>query len=94
MNPNPRLWKYRWKIFVIQPEGSPSKQHTGAMPEMTHAEFLARFAWLKARGIEFSVSNTRQRREHPLWNAETVATECLAPAFENDRDPVASDGHR
>ena len=94
MNPNPRLWKYRWKIFVLHPDGSPSKEHTFAMPEMTHAEFRKRVAWLQDQGIAFSVSNTRQRREHPLWNAETVASECLAPAYDKDCDPVANDGHR
>ena len=94
MNSNPRLWKYRWKIFVIHPEDSPSKEHTFEMPEMTHAKFQKHAAWLQDQGIEFSVSNTRQRREHQLWNAETVASECLAPAYEKDRDPVASDGHR
>ena len=96
MNPNPRLWKYRWRIFVTRPGDprSPSKQHTGAMPKMAHAEFLRRLAWLQDQGIEFSVSSTRQRREHPLWNAATVASERLAPAYEKDSDPVASDGHR
>lgn len=64
------------------------------MPHMAHAEFLRRVAWLEDQGIEFSVSNTRRRRQHPLWNADTVATECLAPAYDEDGDPVASDGHR
>ena len=70
------------------------KQHTWAMPEMTHAEFVRRLAWLEDQGIAFSVSNTRQRRVHPIWNADIVASERLAPAFEEDSDPISSDGHR
>lgn len=96
MNPNPRLWKYRWRIFVTRPDDptAPSKEYTWEMPEMTHAEFKRRVEWLEARGIQFGYANSRQRREHPLWNAETVASERLAPAFEKDSDPIASDGHR
>ena len=96
INPNPRLWKYRWKIFVTRPgdPSSPSKENTWAMPDMAHAEFLRRVAWLEDQGVEFSISNTRQRREHPLWNADIVASQCLAPAYDEDSDPVASDGHR
>lgn len=64
------------------------------MPEMAHAEFRRRAEWLEDQGIEFTFSNTCQRREHPLWDSETVASERLAPAFERDSDPVASDRHR
>lgn len=96
MNPNPKLWKYRWQIFVTQPgdSESPLKPYTWAMPQLAPAEFQQRLAWLEAQGIEFSISKTRQRREHPLWTADTVASESLAPTFEKDSDPVASDGHR
>lgn len=96
VNPNPKLWKYRWRIFVTRrgDSQSRSKENTQVMPEMAHADFLYRVAWLRREGIEFSFLNTRQRREHPLWNADTVASENLAPAYGNDSDPVASDGHR
>ena len=71
MNPNPKLWKYRWRIFVTRPGDSVStlKPYTWAMPQMPHAEFQQRLAWLEAQGTKFSNSNARQRREHPLWNA-------------------------
>ena len=97
VHPNPRFWKYRWKIFVVGPEdyrvGS-MKRLTLAMPEIGHAEFLRRASWLKDNGIRWAVSNRRQRREHELWSADVAKREKLAPSYDDDPDEVAGDGHR
>ena len=95
MNPNPRLWKYHWFVFVSPPNYDGSAKHwTYAMPAMIHAEFVRRWLWLEENEIQFFFGNGRTRRQHPVWREDIVAAGGLAPAYDDDLDAVASDGHR
>lgn len=95
LHPNPRLWKYQWFVFVSPPNyDGQAKRWTYAMPALTHAEFERRWAWLKENDIQVFFGNTRRRREHPIWREDIVAAGGLAPAFDDDPDAIASDGHR
>ena len=95
VHPNPRLWKYRWQIFVLPARSSHrDKTCTLAMPRIGTAAFLKRLAWFKENRIVIAVANTRQRREHDLWDPDLIAGEVLAPRYKEDPDEVADGGHK
>ena len=99
VNANPQFWKYRWKIFIAPPYHRERvlKQRVGDMPELGHAEFLRRQRWLLDNRIEFYIGNRRYRREHPLWDPEAKVIKeepIVAPAYDEDPDEIADDGHR
>lgn len=99
VNANPQFWKYRWRIFIALPYKGHSvpKRWVWAMPELGHAEFLRRQRWLLGNRIEFYIDNRRYRREHPLWDPEAKVIKeepIVAPAYDEDPDEIADDGHR
>ena len=96
VHPNPRFYKYSWRIFVAPPgrENGSMKLWTCAMPELTHAEFRRQHRWLRENRIECHISNVRQRRRHPIWDPNTWRDENLSPSFDEDTDEMGIDGHK
>lgn len=97
INGNPRFWTYRWRIFVLPPSPhseSWAKTCTHAMPLIGHAAFMKRLAWLRENGIDCRIVNSRQRREHDIWDPDLIRGEVLAPPYDEDPDEIADDGHR
>ena len=89
VNPNVHLWKYRGRLFVVDPHmkhGFDERYCCWGMPQLPWAEFCAQQVALLKDQIGFVWLAERQRRVHPMWNDKVLATEALAPRYADDPD--------
>ncbi len=95
MHPDPRLYKYAWRVFW---RGSPVDGRAFFdTPALSTKAALELAAALDQRGEPYVIYNRRMhRRGVTLWNLKhpRFAKVTFAPAYDDDPDPSMASGHR
>lgn len=95
IHPNPRFYKYKWRIFW---QGSSVEGAAFFRTEpLSISAALDLIGWLESQNESFIVYNTRYpRRGNVIWDADPPRWKGVefAPAYDADEDPQIESGHR